>query len=142
MSFLDCRDQVTKFLNDNFVGQFEAESTERPVTDFIDIIDTKVFVSPMESQTILFARNTMQEIYTIQVGVIRKVNATVTPAQVLALAEAIKKSLHNINLPVASAALVYGWFDIKFIPFYDYQSLDEDKVIMSIIQIQYKEFTG
>lgn len=142
MSFLDCQTKVTEYLQSNFPG-VDIEATLIPVTEFKDIKETKIFTIPFEQLTELLSRSKTQKTYTIQIGIIQKVNTLKPASDVLDLVEEISSTFHNQNLPVGQADPDYhSTGGVRNIPFYDYQNLDEDKVIVSVVQVDYVEFVS
>ena len=137
MSFLDCQQKVVDDLDANF--SFTPKKTFRPFTQLSDIEDVSVFVIPFESTVALEGRKLTSEDYVIQVGVIQKVREAVPPETILQLSLDIKTRLTNRNLP-DGGPVVYHWIEIGHIPFYDYMALDEDKQIISVVRITYREF--
>ncbi len=142
MSFLDCQTKVTEYLQASFPDE-DIEATLIPVTEFQEIKETKIFTIPFESRTELFSRSKTRKVYTIQIGIIQKVNDLNPATTVLDLVELITATFHNQNLPVGQAQPDYHSLGgVRNIPFYDYENLDEDKVIVSVVQVDYVEFVS
>jgi len=141
MSFLDCQIKVTENLAVNFT-QFIPEAVLVPVTEFKDVKDVRVFTIPFESVITLFSRSKTEKIYTIQIGVIQKVNSANPATDVLDLVEEIVENFHDKNLPEGIDPPLYIAAGLKNIPFYDYENLDEDRVIVSVVQVDYKEYVS
>jgi len=138
MSQLDCRDKVRDEINNVFA--LSAESVLIPVTDFQTVKTIKVFVAVSETISSLVDRQTTRKIYTIQVGIIQKVISNgVDPETVLDLVRNIENHFNNKNLPVAAATPTYHAAGQKII-YYDYDQLDKDNIVQSILELDYKEF--
>ena len=142
MSFLDAQEKVTDYLIAEFPG-VDITAVLVPVTEFKEIKATKVFTIPFEATTEILSRSKTQKVYTIQIGIIQKVNSVNLPTTVLDFVEEVAAKFHNQNLPVPPAAPEYHSVgNVRNIPFYDYQFLDEDNVLISVVQVDYMEFVS
>lgn len=138
MSFLDCRNKVVDELNASFTG-FTAEPVLNPSLDQQEAINLRVLVAPFQQVLTRVTRAKTEAIYTIQIAVIRKVNKTTTDESVLTTSTAIMEHFFNKNLPVNQDPPDYASMEVSSVPFYDYEYLDQDNLVVSIIQVNYKE---
>lgn len=137
MSFLDCRDKVRDEVNNQF--NLGAVSRLTPQYDAEEVKDLTVFVIPFEQFPQRVTRAKTEIIYTIQIAIIQKINKDTTDESVLAVSTSVMEHFFNKNLPAGQSPPTYHSGQVSSIPFYDYQELDEDRIVVSIIQIEYRE---
>jgi len=139
MSFLDCQNKVTDELNLKFAS-LAAEAVFIPVTTLQDTKDIKAYVIPFEMFIQSETRGKTNKTYVIQVGILQKVNEAVLPVDVLAIVETVTANFYSQKLPSNSTPIYFPTaVKVKNVPFYDYENLDESKVVESIIQVTYME---
>lgn len=140
MSLLDCRDKVRDEINNSLA--LGAESVLVPVTTFQGVKLLKVFVVGLTTITNLINRIKSRKIYTVQIGIIQKVESNnVDPETVLKdITDSVENLFNNKNLPVASQFPTYYASGVSTPEYYSYPKLDIDNIIQSVLEVTYKEF--
>ena len=141
MSLIDCQETVTTTITSAPLS-LGAVNAFTPEIELKDVKDLKVFVVPVDvvNPRRMDRAGTWEEQPIIQIGIARRVqNGSVTIQDILTVANTIREHFKNLFEIVGTST--YFIMDVTFTPFYVYEELDEDTIVLSIIQITFKEFT-
>ena len=141
MSVFDLQDAVVIELNNAFSGQFVATAEFTPDFTLEDAEVIKVPVVPgnVESVELMNRSGTVQDVLEVQVGIIQRVADNAEARTVLALADTVRKHFKS-TLKLSLGPIRFLWHGVSMMPIYDYDSLEDEKKIVSIISLKYKEF--
>lgn len=139
MSLIDCQETVTLALIADLGLPALNEFT--PDIELRDSDDLKVVVVPVgvENPKRLNRGNVWDEMPKIDVGVVQKVIGGVVAKDVLTVANTVREYFKGIT--ALQGASIYTVINVNFTPFYDFDTLDEDKLVLSIVSVMFKEIT-
>ncbi len=140
MSLINCQETVTTELSTAL--SITATNEFTPEFDLKKMAAQKVVVVPVEviNPRRMNRGGVWEEMPLIHIGIGRRVQTSVSEKDILAIANTIREHFKSVGK--ITGAVVYFVMDVKFMPFYHYEVLDEDKLVLSIIEITFKEFTG
>lgn len=145
MSLLELRNLAVTDINTAFSGQFVAEGAFTPEFDLSKLEDLKVVIVPtgIESTVRMNRANKWERLPQLQIGIGRREQPNAAPPvtidNVLTVAEAIRD--YYETLPDLQGTNIYAVVGVNFLPFYDYQELDDTHVVLSIVAVTFKTFT-
>jgi len=143
MSLLDLQSTAVADLTGAF--SFTAEEAFNPEITLQSTENMRVLVVPVSVMNAkrLTRNNVWDELPTIQIAVVQRVQPNagtpITEKAILTIAESIRDRYKTITRLTGTS--VYTVMSVNFMPFYDYEELDDSAQIVSIIEVQFKELT-
>lgn len=140
-------DALVLELNDGaFELQFEAEriyqlpaGAENEALDYYDSL--RVFVMPAATSTSLVARDCTEDVHTVHVGVLKRVEKPLAPDPLMALVGEIKDWLRFRHLDLDEDVRA-SWQSVAIDPLFDQQRLIESRLFASVIAVTYRLHRG
>lgn len=143
MSLEDVQTAVVKEINDNLSLDSVAEEAFTPEFVLEKMETQKIVVVPVdvENPKRMNRDGKWEELPRIEIGIGQRAKDKAEIKLRIAVAQTIREHFKDIGTVVGVTGQ-YVVMSVNFMPYYDFDTLDEDHMVLSVISILFKEFTG
>lgn len=137
MSFFGLQQAVVDELNNHTFSMtgFDAKKSYVPETTLEELEDLKIFVLPGDTVKLgRLNRDTLSDILKVEIGVVQRLRDGVTIEDLLSFVNEVGRHFFEKDLPGYRAADE----NVEIMP-YDYDQLNQNNTVLSLITLTYKE---